>query len=184
MNQYGFAEGNPVMFSDPFGLCPPKDKNPCNRNTGDKNIDDPVVRQKLEDAYFSAPEVAGHPGYVAEVGGWCASDQTCSSRTDNSLTEVWLGPKPQNPTLAYHTHGNAGKLAIDGGPDDYYSERWSRRDAENAATRTIPSYIIGPWHIIRLTPRSDGNVDWQRFDRWTKPCGCVPPPPQTKPPKP
>jgi RHS repeat-associated protein len=30
MNAYGFANGVPVNFSDPFGLCPPKDK-----NTGD-----------------------------------------------------------------------------------------------------------------------------------------------------
>ena len=27
MNLYGFAGGDPVNFSDPFGLCPPKDQN-------------------------------------------------------------------------------------------------------------------------------------------------------------
>jgi RHS repeat-associated protein len=27
MNEYGFASGDPVTYSDPFGLCPPKDKN-------------------------------------------------------------------------------------------------------------------------------------------------------------
>ena len=27
MNLYGFAGGDPVNFSDPFGLCPPKDDN-------------------------------------------------------------------------------------------------------------------------------------------------------------
>ena len=29
MNVYGFAGGDPVNFSDPFGLCPPKDDTPC-----------------------------------------------------------------------------------------------------------------------------------------------------------
>jgi len=27
LNLYGFAKGDPVNFSDPFGLCPPKDNN-------------------------------------------------------------------------------------------------------------------------------------------------------------
>src|SRR5206468_7456463 len=29
LNLYGFAGGDPVNFSDPFGLCPPKDNTPC-----------------------------------------------------------------------------------------------------------------------------------------------------------
>jgi RHS repeat-associated protein len=29
LNVYGFAGGDPVNYSDPFGLCPPKDNNPC-----------------------------------------------------------------------------------------------------------------------------------------------------------
>lgn len=29
MNLYGFASGDPVTYSDPFGLCPPKDDKPC-----------------------------------------------------------------------------------------------------------------------------------------------------------
>jgi len=29
LNLYGFAAGDPVTFSDPFGLCPPKDDTPC-----------------------------------------------------------------------------------------------------------------------------------------------------------
>jgi hypothetical protein len=32
MNLYGFAGGDPVSFSDPVGLCPPKDK-PCHDQT-------------------------------------------------------------------------------------------------------------------------------------------------------
>jgi RHS repeat-associated protein len=28
MNAYGYAEGDPVSYSDPFGLCPPEDNNP------------------------------------------------------------------------------------------------------------------------------------------------------------
>jgi uncharacterized protein RhaS with RHS repeats len=27
MNAYGYAEGDPVSYSDPFGLCPPQDSN-------------------------------------------------------------------------------------------------------------------------------------------------------------
>ena len=35
MNLYGFARGDPVNFSDPFGLCPPEDQNysTCKRGT-------------------------------------------------------------------------------------------------------------------------------------------------------
>lgn len=29
LNTYGFVGGDPVNYSDPFGLCPPKDNNPC-----------------------------------------------------------------------------------------------------------------------------------------------------------
>jgi RHS repeat-associated protein len=29
LNVYGFAKGDPVNFSDPFGLCPPEDSVPC-----------------------------------------------------------------------------------------------------------------------------------------------------------
>lgn len=29
LNLYGFANGDPVNFSDPFGLCPPEDEDPC-----------------------------------------------------------------------------------------------------------------------------------------------------------
>jgi hypothetical protein len=150
-------------------------------NTGDKNLDDPGMRQDIEDSYFLAPEVAGHPGYVAEVGGWCRGEGTCTSRTDGQLENVWLGDRPRNASFAYHTHGNAGKLAVGRGPDDYYAETFSRKDAANASTRGLPSYIFGPWHIVRLTPLGNGKVAWQVFDRWTKPCSCVPPPPAQKP---
>jgi RHS repeat-associated protein len=29
LNLYGFANGDPINFSDPFGLCPPEDEVPC-----------------------------------------------------------------------------------------------------------------------------------------------------------
>jgi hypothetical protein len=29
LNLYGFAKGDPVNYSDPFGLCPPEDEVPC-----------------------------------------------------------------------------------------------------------------------------------------------------------
>jgi hypothetical protein len=34
MNLYGFAGGDPVNYSDPFGLCPPKDENTSDCEAG------------------------------------------------------------------------------------------------------------------------------------------------------
>lgn len=38
LNLYGYANGDPVNFSDPFGLCPPQDNNPddCQNDTQGK----------------------------------------------------------------------------------------------------------------------------------------------------
>jgi hypothetical protein len=37
LNLYGFAAGDPVNFSDPFGLCPPEDDTPCPTPAAGKN---------------------------------------------------------------------------------------------------------------------------------------------------
>ena len=71
-------------------------------------------------------------------------------RTDNELN-VNLGRRPKSAVMAYHAHGYAGLHAIGRVPDDYYSERSSTRDAETAGKRDLPSYIVGLWHIVRLT---------------------------------
>lgn len=49
LNLYGFAAGDPVNFSDPMGLCPPKDRNykDCDTSRPDR---DPEFRKKLEAA--------------------------------------------------------------------------------------------------------------------------------------
>jgi len=49
MNVFGFAEGDPVNFSDPFGLCPPKnnDYDDCDTSRPDR---DPAIAAQLEKA--------------------------------------------------------------------------------------------------------------------------------------
>jgi len=176
VNLYAYAGNNPVAFRDPFGLCPPKDKDPCNLNTGDPQADNPEIRQQWETSYKTAPADPANPGYVVEVGGWCETrDNTCS-RKEGSAAKVNIGSAGKGD-LAYHTHPNAGKQALDEPPGVNYEAFPSDPDLRTQTGRKQPTYIIGPNTIYRMRRgkrNKDGtrNVSWSCFNRWTTVNAC------------
>jgi hypothetical protein len=160
------------MFSDPFGLCPPYDNDPCNLNTGDPNLDDPEARQQLENGYKAAPPDPNNAGYVKEIGGWCnGATKTCTQNV-GTVDRVSLGSKPKGSTHAYHTHGNAGKPRIGGAPGDNYEAYPSDQDVVNQTSRKEPSYIIGPNTIYRTERAGKNQVKWACFNRWNNVSAC------------
>ena len=176
MNLYAYAGNNPIGFSDPFGLCPPVDNDPCNTATGDPNIDNIAIRQQWETSYKTAPTDAAHPGYAVEVGGWCKVETASCTRVSGDVAHVKLG-KAHGADLAYHTHGNAGKQAI-GQPDGVNYEPYpSDQDIGNQGGRKQPSYIIGPntiYRTDRVGKDGAGNqqVGWACYNRWNNINAC------------
>ena len=76
LNLYGFANGDPVNFSDPFGLCPPEDDNfdDCERGSSE---------------YYAARIARGEGNrLVNEVAGALA---TCGESIDCLVSMVPLG---------------------------------------------------------------------------------------------
>lgn len=175
LNLYGFANGDPVNFSDPFGLCPPVDDDPCNVNTGDPNLDNLKTRQPLETNIKSAPEDPENAGLFKEVGGWCTGGGSCSKRAGD-IYSVAIGQPRRSSVLAYHGHPNEGQpltkddaaLAAAGQRHNVF-RGVSPQDRTNAGARRVPTYIFTPNTIIRLTPTGKGAVDETTFPRWTTP---------------
>ena len=168
VNLYAYAGNNPVAFRDPFGLCPPKDKDPCNMATGDPNLDNPVTRQGLEDGFKNAPADSAYPHLRDEVTGWCTKTG-CSSGTSYQLTYADQLPRPQGAVLQYHTHQNSDQ-AVPGSPTRAYADTPSKRDLGNArhpSRAGVSSYIVTPFSLYRLTPNSGGGTTVACFPRWT-----------------
>jgi RHS repeat-associated protein len=174
LSAYGFGGGDQVSYTDPFGTCPPKDKVPCKMDTGDKNLDNPAIRQNLEDSVNSAPADAANPGYVDEIAGYCGTSN-CSSNPGDVNTASPGNMRPGD-ALEYHTHMNAGKPAlIPGKPGYVYVARPSKQDSTSAGTRSVPSYVIGPKTIYRNSPNGKGGVTTTCFERWSNSAPACPP---------
>jgi RHS repeat-associated protein len=172
LNAYGFAAGDPVNYSDPFGLCPPVDHEPCNMNTGDPNLDNPTIRQNLEDKYKSSPDDKAHPGYKDETAGYCTK-ASCTGHSENSIEHSRPGTRPSGAVLEYHTHPNVGMAD----PDNsglVYLDGPSDPDLANARSpnrRGLSSYIVTPQSLYRLTPNGQGGTTSVCFQRWTNSSG-------------
>jgi len=174
LNQYGYAGGDPVNYSDPFGLCkkPRTDGQKCNNKTGDRNLDDPDTRQKMEDAYNDAPKDG--QGYAREQGGACNSHGWCSYATGSRESVNILYPSNGfgiGIVMDWHTHGNEGR-GRPGSSSDIYGWGPSQRDSigargDYARGATHPSYIIGASQIWRLTPNGSGGVTVTSFPRFS-----------------
>jgi len=177
LNLYGYGSGDPINNSDPFGLCPPKDSEPCNKRTGDKHLDDDYMRQQLEDAYKEAPNSAEYPGYQNEVAGWCIVD-ACSLSAGN-LVSSSAGARPAGALLQYHTHNSAGRDDPRPGRRDFYfldaPSGADRRNASSPQRRGVSSYIISGQSIYRLRIDKSGALQTTCYQRWSNSTsGCSP----------
>lgn len=138
-------------------------------------MDDPTTRQNLEDAYKSAPESPRYPGYTQEVGGRCTAT-LCTNHSDD-IASADIGPLMEGHVLNYHTHGNTGKTDPRPGaaPNDPFVDQPSPPDRTNASHPSrggLPSYIITPNSIYRLTPGANG-ASVACFQRWNNStAGC------------
>jgi len=162
---------------DPFGLCRPKDNDPCNLNTGDPNIDDPTIRQSLEDGYKGAPNDSTYPGYKVEVGGFCTASACTSNAGD--LVSAPQGRRPAGAKLQYHTHPNSNMQdPRQSNPNIVFDDNPSPADKRNAnypSRAGLSSYIVTPHSIHRLTPDGQGGVTITCFQRWNNStAGCQP----------
>ena len=164
-----------VAYTDPFGLCPPVDDDPCNLNTGDPNLDNLRMRQSLESAVKSSPADPSNPGLQREVGGWCSGSAECPKR-EGTAYSVNIRQAPSGSVLAYHSHPNEGRpLTGDAFRSALRGESYavfrglSDDDIANARRRPAPTYIFSPNTITRLTPNGRGGYDQNTFERWTSP---------------
>ncbi len=90
LNLYGFAGGDPVNFSDPFGLCPPK---------------------KLSEVLYCAGQMAEPAMRIARVM-WTAETLVLPMGEGGALTTLSLGGRAaQGGTAAARALGEAGEVA-------------------------------------------------------------------------
>ena len=172
LNQYGYAGGDPVNYSDPFGLCKKarSDGRKCNHSTGDKNLDDPDTRQRMEDSYNEA--TTDNSGYKNEHGGACNTAGHCLLSTGDR-EEVFIR-YPNDGEVAYdwHSHGNEGRPRP-GASGEIYGYGASSKDRRAVRDdykqgRRHPSYIVGAEYIYVLTPNERGRpvvTRHRRFER-------------------
>jgi len=176
VNLYAYAGNNPVDFSDPFGLCPPYDNDPCNMSTGDPNIDNPERRQVMEESYKEAPPTADtrNPGLKDERGAWVTDAGSgrlgVSWNTAATPRDVSMGPQPDGAVFAVHSHPNEGKLfhGANGTTSHISSLGPGMQDRSVASGRSIPTYVVGQDKIWRMTRIGDGAVRVDTFNRWTE----------------
>jgi RHS repeat-associated protein len=76
LNLYGFASGDPVNYSDPFGLCP-KDAG------GDGKTEGFADCPKGSSGYYANEDANGRGGFLNDLKGWVAS---CKESTSCATT--------------------------------------------------------------------------------------------------
>ncbi len=161
---YGYAGGDPVNFSDPFGLCKKAraDGQKCNYKTGDRNLDDPDKRQLIEDSYNNASTDAF--GYTNEVAGAC--DRHGCRIKEGSRDESSI-PVGSDTYYEWHTHPNVGR-AVPDSPGNYFTRGVSNKDwnawerQESLGRYKGPSYVVNDIYIIRIQSGKEVQV-YYRF---------------------
>jgi hypothetical protein len=81
LNLYGFGDGDPVTYSDPFGLCP-KDAG------GDGKTGDYSDCEKGTSGYYAYQDAQGRGGVVNNIRGanaWCSEHLACGATAGVAL---------------------------------------------------------------------------------------------------
>jgi hypothetical protein len=124
MNAYGFASGDPVNFSDPMGLCPPKDDNKadCPADAGKAPRS---ALQKVSDFSAGFGDFVSFGGTKAVRNAW-----DCSDCVDYKSSSYTVGEVAGGVTGAAEAGLGAARAA-----------GWTSRIAIHEAHHTFP--IIG-----------------------------------------
>lgn len=157
MNLYGFANGDPVNFSDPFGLCPPIDKNTADCSPEVQRLmaaNRPIQSQMTNKGIVKTSAVVASGGVFGRI----------MSRVIGSL----LGDEV-NTNITDKISRQAGKRGwttsdIDGTIDSPYTTRSATNKAnDNPATAFFNkdgSYVVRDnktGDVIQISNRNDPN---------------------------
>jgi len=99
LNLYGFASGDPVNFSDPFGLCPPADA-----NVGD------CAHDNLGNAW-RALDAAGHAGRMV-IGGVVAAGLSVTARAFSAGDQCGLHGCYRSGAISVNEADDPGVIAV------------------------------------------------------------------------
>lgn len=136
--------------------------------TGDRWLDDPAARQRLEDSYNNAP--VGQNGLPSEIGGICTAELACLENIGNhEAVEI---PEMDGAAFEYHSHPNEGFQRTKNGELVIF-EKPARPSADRdlaaarAAKNPYPMYVVAREHIYRVQYNAQtGSVDVSEFNRF------------------
>jgi RHS repeat-associated protein len=158
INLYGFADGDPVNFSDPFGLCPPHDGNthdcPPNDKMGDawRTLDKSKAGREVIDDY-----VKKGPTVDTDIST-CQGSPDCSFREKNAVHVS--GETPQEVALGLsheivHLLGHAKRFTEEF-TDEEEPSAWDRElrvfdsfSPEDQAASGPTRYVLDFWRRDR-----------------------------------
>ncbi|MGH9259356.1 MAG: hypothetical protein ACRD08_05560, partial [Acidimicrobiales bacterium] len=115
LNLYGFASGDPVTFSDPFGLCPPVDL--LNRDTAVVVYDSVGLKTRYLYTLTGAVKSVIDPRTVTRAWAYDAAERPTTMTDDLAVTETrYFGPsglldsvRTRAADLVRHRYDAAGR---------------------------------------------------------------------------
>ena len=145
LNAYGFADGDPVTYSDPYGLCPNCDR-PGLAQLSDTRLyatRDDAARAALSQAYGPSVAVTSANPIGLEYGGEIIRDQVLglytytSPRTNGAAASVTINSGAQGFDGWYHSHGANSN-------GQYNDNDFSRADKGISDSHGKPGYLVTP----------------------------------------
>ena len=124
VNLYAYAGGNPIAYTDPFGLCPPDDTNVA--TCGNSNIDN--AWRALDRSAAGQAVIASYVGLAQE--GWkinvsqdryCQTADNCTNRDERVVTVENRAGGAMAMGLAHevvHAKGSAPANTLAGGLEE------------------------------------------------------------------
>jgi uncharacterized protein RhaS with RHS repeats len=164
LNLYGYANGDPVNFSDPFGLCPEKDRDDDGICPGGLSVEQ---WQEVEEAARRVHSLSERSSNKAEYGAYVHGTATGEGYMD--LAAWGGGSNVQLVGTAYHgnglpqatpstavalVHSHPYGLAAGGGRT-VGSLRPSRADQMNAIARGIPVFTANQNGMRMVLPTGE-----------------------------